>query len=333
MEQVRALGAATHDALDRVKPLLQARERAGLVRRCHGDLHLGNIVLIEGEASAYLTRIEFDDRIATGDVYYDLAFLLMDLIERGLHVAANIVLNRYLTETHRIHDLDALAALPLFMSVRAAIRAKVTAARHRQKGAEPELANRGTGLCGIRAKIPGAVPSRNWLRSADFLEPENQCLRAHWPQSFRHCRARSCCAVTLSARRCLGSTKPRNSRNEPTRLRPRSGFTRGLAEKARRITAAGYSAIVDAVFALPVERSEIAKSANGAEFHGLFLTASLEARLARIGERARDASDADADVARKQEQFDLGRIVWSKVDASGTPEETLLRAEGMLGLR
>ena len=49
LEQVRALGTASHDALERVKPLLQARERAGLVRRCHGDLHLGNIVLIGGK--------------------------------------------------------------------------------------------------------------------------------------------------------------------------------------------------------------------------------------------------------------------------------------------
>jgi hypothetical protein len=84
---------------------------------------------------------------------------------------------------------------------------------------------------------------------------------------------------------------------------------------------------------LPVERSEIAKSANSAKFDGLFLVASLDDRVARVGNRGRDASDADADVARKQEEFDLGRVAWSKVDASGTPEETLLRAEGMLKLR
>ena len=59
----------------------------------------------------------------------------------GLHTAANIVFNRYLTETRRVHDLDVLAALPLFMSIRAAIRAKVIAARHRQKGSQPELVN------------------------------------------------------------------------------------------------------------------------------------------------------------------------------------------------
>ena len=60
-----------------------ARRRTGLVRRGHGDLHLGNIVLIDGQPVLF-DAIEFDPLIATGDVLYDLAFLLMDLIERGL---------------------------------------------------------------------------------------------------------------------------------------------------------------------------------------------------------------------------------------------------------
>jgi len=107
----------------------------------------------------------------------------------------------------------------------------------------------------------------------------------------------------------------------------------GLAEKARRITAAGYSAIVDAVFAQPVERTEIAKFATGATFDGLFLTADLETRLTRVGSRSGDASDASAAVVRKQEEFDLGRVTWSKVDASGTPEQTFLRAKGKLGIK
>jgi len=97
------------------------------------------------------------------------------------------------------------------------------------------------------------------------------------------------------------------------------------------VTAAGYSAIVDAVFARADERTGIAASANGFMFQGLFLIADLETRLVRIGGRAGDASDADASLARRQEEFDLGRMTWSKVDASGTAEETQIRAEAMLG--
>ena len=91
--------------------------------------------MIEGKPVPF-DAIEFDPLIAAGDVLYDLAFLLMDLVERGLNKAANAVLNRYLAETRRDSDLDALAALPLFMSLRAAIRAKVTAAR--LENARPE---------------------------------------------------------------------------------------------------------------------------------------------------------------------------------------------------
>jgi hypothetical protein len=103
-----------------------------------------------------------------------------------------------------------------------------------------------------------------------------------------------------------------------------------LAEKAHRATAAGHSVVVDAVFAQPSERAAIAKSAGSAAFQGLFLTANLETRLTRVGSRANDASDAGTTVARKQEEFDLGQINWSKVDASGTADETFIRAEAML---
>ena len=64
--------------------------------------------------------------------------------------------------------------------------------------------------------------------------------------------------------------------------------------------------------------------------HGLFLTADLEARLARVGARKGDASDADAAIARAQEHYVLGALDWREVDASGTPEETLRRAREAL---
>src|SRR5262249_4415538 len=120
--------------LARVLPLLVSGGEGGLVRRGHGDLHLGNVALIDGEPVAF-DAIEFDPVIASGDVLYDLAFLIMDLIERGFGAAANIVLNRYLLETRRPEDLDALAALPQFLSLRAAIRAMVTA-EHAYRGAQ-----------------------------------------------------------------------------------------------------------------------------------------------------------------------------------------------------
>src|SRR5450631_1162701 len=117
------LREASLSAFQGIRGLLERRGKAGYVRRCHGDLHLANIVLIEGKPVLF-DAIEFDPDIASIDVLYDLAFPIMDLIRYGRHPAANALLNRYLATTAD-DNLDALAALPLFMSLRAAIRAKV----------------------------------------------------------------------------------------------------------------------------------------------------------------------------------------------------------------
>ena len=330
LPELRALATATHTAFERVRPLLVARERAGLVRRCHGDLHLGNIVLIDGKPVLF-DAIEFDDRIATGDVLYDLAFLLMDLIERGLSSAANIVLNRYLTETRRIHDLDALAALPLFMSVRAAIRAKVTAARRRQGVTNDETLRSARDYASLAQRL--LAPAKPRLIAIGGLSGTGKSLLA---------RALATDVPPLPGAVVLRSDVERKALFEAgeTEQLPQEAYsgevTRKvyavLVEKARRVVAAGHSTIVDAVFAQPDERAAIEKVAGGALFDGVFLTADLETRLARVGGRTGDASDADASIARRQEQIDVGRVKWSRVDASGTPEVTLIRARGMLGL-
>ncbi len=117
--------AASREALARAAPLLRERGARGWIRRCHGDLHLGNIALIDDTPTPF-DAIEFDDAIATGDVLYDLAFAVMDLWERDLRPQANWLLNDWLA-LGGPEPYDALAALPLFLSLRAAIRAKVEA--------------------------------------------------------------------------------------------------------------------------------------------------------------------------------------------------------------
>jgi predicted kinase len=104
-----------------------------------------------------------------------------------------------------------------------------------------------------------------------------------------------------------------------------------LVEQARRVLAAGHSVVVDAVFAKRAERDAIAEIAPSIPFHGLFLTADLATRIARIGARKDDASDADPAIARAQEHYDLGGLEWTGIDASGTPRETLLRSQAALG--
>ena len=123
--------------LDQRGALLDLRRQSGFVRHCHGDLHLRNIVLLDGRPTLF-DGVEFNDEISCIDVLYDLAFLLMDLWRRGLPRHANMVWNRYLVHAG---NLSAASLLPLFLSCRAAVRAKTsaTAARlqtdpHRQRG-------------------------------------------------------------------------------------------------------------------------------------------------------------------------------------------------------
>ena len=322
-----ALTAASRTALERLRSLLEAREREGCVRRCHGDLHLGNIVLIDG-APVLFDAIEFNPKLATIDVFYDLAFLLMDLIDRGLIEAANGVLNRYLAESSRDSDLDALDALPLFMSLRAAIRAKVTAARPNRDAAMEKSAR---DYFALACKL--IAPPRPRLVAVGGLSGTGKSVLA---------RALAPAVMPLPGAILLRSDVMRKTLfgvPETERL-PASAYTAevtakvyaALVARARRVLAAGHSAIVDAVFAKQAERDAIAQAAPRTPFHGLFLTADLAVRVARVGGRTGDASDADATIARAQEHYDLGELEWTEVDASGTLDETLQRGKKTIGL-
>lgn len=326
--EVEKLTQESRDALARLRPLLAERGKKGLVRRGHGDLHLGNIALIDGRPVLF-DAIEFDPLIASGNVLYELAFLLMDLAERGLPAPANTAFNRYLAATGRDGDLDGLAALPLFLSLRAAVRAKVTAAR----------------------LDTAAPPNRDQIAQTarKYFDFASRCIRPAPPRLVA-IGGLSGTGKSLLARALAPEIAPAPGAvllrsdierkillggRETEKLPPQAyepAVTKKtyavLADKARRTIAAGHSAIVDAVFAQPAERAAIADvvKGRGVRFHGLFLTADLATRIARVGTRVADASDADAAVARWQESYELGKIDWKQMDAGGTPEQTLAQA-------
>jgi predicted kinase len=332
-----AAAAALRDdmrrALDRLRPLLAARSAEGMVRRGHGDLHLGNVVLIDGDPVLF-DAVEFSLLVAAGDVLYDLAFLLMDLVERGLGAAANVVLNRYLAETRRPSDLDAVAALPFFMALRAAIRASVTASRAAIGASSDRDESR-------------ASASRYFTLACRLIRPARPVLVGIGGLSGTG-KSRLAMAVAPELEPAPGAIVLRSDverkalagRREDERL-PADAYTPAnsarlyavLVAKADRVIAAGHAAIVDAVFARPDERDALRRIANarGVPFHGMFLAADMTTRAARVEARRADASDANAAIVRVQQSYELGRNDWELLDASGTPENTLAHARKVVG--
>ena len=315
-----------------VRPVLLRRGEAGFVRRCHGDLHLRNIALIDGEPTLF-DAIEFSDEIASGDVLYDLAFLLMDLEERGLRACANRLFNRYLAPEPP-EALGGLVALPLFLSLRAAIRAKVEAA-----GAEQ--------LEGEKRDEARALARRYFDRAVQFLAYVPPRLVAIGGLSGVGKSALGG-ALAPEIGRAPGALWVRSDLErkamfavgETVRL-PASAYAgdvtrdvyRRLVDKARIALRAGQAVLLDATFAMAAERSAAAGAAAevGVGFAGLFLDAPLATRLERIASRRDDASDADADVARRQTMEAPSEKGWAALAASGSLSDTTALARERLG--
>ena len=317
------LDDASHSALRRIGGPLEQRGRAGFVRHCHGDLHLANIVLIEDKPVLF-DAIEFDPTIASTDVLYDLAFPLMDFIRYDRPAAANGLLNGYLSRSP-LENLDALGTLPLFLSLRAAIRANVMLARlgpARRDDAEIRQSARVYFELALRLIQP-AAPT---LIAVGGLSGTGKSVLA---RALAPCVSPDPGAVVLRSdvlrKRLLHV-------NETDRL-PESAYrpeiTRQIYEElgrhAIRILSQGHSVVVDAVFADQTERAAIRNDArkSGVGFAGLYLQTDLATRQRRVGARRLDASDATPEIAALQEQFDIGAVDWTPIDATGTPEQTL----------
>ena len=338
-DDVAELAALSRTALGRHGGLLDGRGRAGRVRRCHGDLHLRNICLIDGRPTLF-DAIEFNDDLAIIDTAYDLAFLLMDLDHRDLRRFAAAVLNRYLECTG---DYGGLALLPLFLSARAAVLAKVRAAMaavqpNAAKAAEAESLRAEARVYLARARAYLKPPPPRLLVVAGLSGTGKTTLARALAPLIGPAPG----AVVLRSdviRKHLAGT----AETEPL---PPEGYGPEMTARvydeicarAAAILAAGHAVIADAVFARPAERAaiEAAAARAGVPFDGLWLEAppdTLTARVtARLSAGTGDASDANAEVVAKQLAYDLGDITWPRVAAGDTPEAVQAAAADLLGL-
>jgi len=298
------------------------------VRRCHGDAHLGNMVLIDARPMLF-DAIEFDPVIATTDLLYDLAFPIMDLLHFGLHAAANRLLNRYLQSDWQ-DSAQALRLLPLFLSIRAAIRSHVLFTKSEQ------------------SPNTGIAPE-----AGSYFDLALQLLKLVRP-SLIAIGGKSGTGKSVLARDVAAQVPPLPGavilrsdviRKElfgvdPLETLPQAAYTPDVTarvygvmlERSREVIAQGFSVIVDAAFLQEAERDELSAETRNmnADFRPVFLDAELVVRLERIGARRHDASDATGAVAAEQEGYGIGRIDWPIVDASGSPEQTLQRSAPLL---
>lgn len=307
-----ALATALPAALEAHIELVARRAGAGAVRRCHGDLHLRNIVLIDGKPVPF-DAIEFSERLASIDVLYDLAFTLMDLCERGLQPLANRLFNEWLWRIGELpqapHD-EALALLPHFLSRRACVRAFVDAAGAAlaEKGFEGARAYQRMALDFLKPAPPrllavGGLSGSGKTTLAMKLAPEIG-------------RAPGAVVVRSDVERkrqagiALEQRMPEGSYSADASARVYAAFM----ARAERVLRTGYSVVLDAVFAREDERTaaEALALKVGVPFEGIWLDVPKEVAQARVASRKSDASDATAAVVERQFGYDLGRLTWKR---------------------
>ncbi len=313
-DETESLSRAFRRALDRHAGILDRREAEGKIRRCHGDLHLRNICLLDGQPRLF-DCIEFNDTIATVDVLYDLAFLLMDLWHRGFLDLANLVMNRYLDETG---DDGGFTLLPFFMAVRAAVRAHVTGTQIEEAGVpagrKREEARAYFDLAAELLKEPPAllVAVGGFSGSGKTTAGEACAARIGPPPGARIVESdrirKAIHGVAAETRLSDEAYKPEVSRRVYAEITQRS-----LA-----IAAAGGTVLADAVFDRSQDRDAIEHAAleAGVPFAGFWLDAPAQVLRDRVAARKGGPSDAGLEVLERQMARFCGETSWRRIDAS-----------------
>lgn len=309
-------------------PVMHQRAREGFVRRCHGDLHLRNLVVFEGQPCLF-DALEFDEDLATIDVLYDFAFLLMDLLSLDLKTEANQVLNAYLTASGETANLRDLGVLDFFMALRAGVRAMVAV----------DLA--------VGQDAEAATPHRD--EAGHYVDLALALLQERTPSLYAVGGLSGTGKSTVSASIAPDLATPLGAihlRSDvvrkhlfgvaPTTALPADAYTpeqservyRALLARAELLLRSGRTVIVDAVFGRENERSAFAAMARrlGVSAGGVWLTADTDVLEMRVTQRVGDASDADAQVVRMQAEALSMPDDWTIVRAEGAPETVAQRS-------
>lgn len=299
-------------ALARHGALLDRRAKEGKVRHCHGDLHLKNICVLD-QMPRLFDCIEFNEEIATVDVLYDLAFLLMDLWHRGLFVLANLVVNRYLDETG---DDEGFSLLPFFMAVRAAVRAHVTATLVEggggtEGGADQPRAYFDLAIGLLREEVPALVAIAGLSGSGKTSVSEMLAPVLGPPPGAR-------IVESDRIRKALYRVAPEiRLPSDAYGSEVSQRVYREMVSRSAGILGQGGAVVAAAVFERSPDRAAIQAVAQntGRPFLGVWLDAAPARLRQRVDERRGGPSDATVDVLEKQLGRNIAYMDWERIDA------------------
>ncbi|MFN9718537.1 MAG: AAA family ATPase [Planctomycetota bacterium] len=308
MPVLKKLQAWTVAELERLAPVIEQRHQSGMVRECHGDLHLGNIVMIDDRPTLF-DCLEFNEQFRWIDVMNEIAFLIMDLEEHRQHSGSRILLNRYLEITGDYHGLK---LLQFYIVYRAMVRAKVDLLRCRQS--EDEVMSRRMTL---ESSDYLHLAARNAIRSQPILIIMHGVSGSGKSYVSSRLLAKAPCVrirSDIERKRLSGLGETQRSDGEVNRQLysvSRSAQTyQRLLNLAELILDAGHSVVVDAVFMSHEHREPFQQLAErlGAPF--LILACEAPADILRSRVYARQAANldpSDADVSVLEKQLSVNR--------------------------
>jgi len=278
----------------RLRPMIAARLAGGRVRECHGDLHLANIVLLDGQPLVF-DALEFNPALRWTDVMSELAFTVMDLEHRGHHEFAQRYLDDYLAATG---DYAGLALLPFYLVYRALVRAKVAALRAQQPEGPSGAAHATLDAFEIETHLAlaerFATPHRRCLVLTHGVSGSGKSFVARWLlQGGAWIRLRS----DVERKRLAGLAPLQSSRSGLAADLYSSKATEQTYERLRELAAqvldAGFPVIVDAAFLRTKQRAAFAglAEAKGIPWVVVALGAPAQVLRERVERRLAHGTD------------------------------------------
>lgn len=293
-DKVQQLSMFIAQRFRKLTPLMQQRKLEGHVRECHGDLHLSNITLYNGELRLF-DCIEFNLQFRWIDTISDLAFLLMDLEANGEFRWANRCLNRYLEISG---DYQALPLLNFYKAYRSMVRAKVA----------------------VLGDMHDMASLRRYLRLTDYYvrKPKPTLFlmhgvsgsgKSHLSQQLVDTTDTIRIRSDVERKRLFRELSLRGEKLELYSPKMNAHTFNLLFDTSSKLLHNGYSVIVDATFIRQRTRQSYIDLAKKRGIPIRIISCQceqklIEARLKRREIEGNDASDADISVMQEQQQHE-----------------------------